>query len=484
MEFKMPPKEKKSLPLEVGRVVSIGGIQKQNLPYIFIWIIYYAWVVSFATWWTASPLTENVFSTELRSLLHTVNLFSSGIFIFIIRKEWFVKTARIGAVLVIVAVGMFLIAPNAQIEMLCAAIIGAALGIINTSILIPFVFTLNNTEKLYAVLGSNILINLISFFQKGDIRGYLHGNVELLLPFAMLVAALSAIVFFNEKHLPTVVETPGIDTPIFHSRIYLTLVFNCVFVILCKGAGKGILNIIASTSEYPILMWYSLGGLAGCISYLAIYAFNKRPFVWLGNITFASFAMGLFCNAFAVQIPGLDVVFSLLLGVSSTIGMINVYYILGVVGKKYNSMRYLRLSVFFIGICGGVSGVVMGNFIHYRNTFETSIIASMVSVTVMLLFIMLSTVVSQSQYYDDWAKDSEKKEIDNEQLYLFKKYNLSRREIEVCKLLLQGYTMRQVSGILSIAYSTVNTYCTSAYRKLEINSKAELLLLFKDYRMK
>ena len=111
-------------------------------------------------------------------------------------------------------------------------------------------------------------------------------------------------------------------------------------------------------------------------------------------------------------------------------------------------------------------------------------IASIITVAVMLLFIMLSAVVSQSQYYNDWAKDSEKTEIDNEQLYMFKKYRLSKREIEVCKLLLQGYTMRQISGILSIAYSTVNTYCTSAYRKLEINSKTELMLLFKDYSIK
>lgn len=440
--------------------------------------------MSFATWWTASPLTENVFSTELRSLLHIVILASSGIFIFIIRKEWFVKTARIGAILVIAGVGLFLIAPNPQMELLCAVIIGTALGIVNTSILMPFVFALNNTEKLYAVVGSNVLIGLLSLFQEGNAGNYLQGGGNLLLSSVMLVIALSATLFFKDNSLPVNSDAPGIDTPIFHSRIYLTLFFNCILAILCKGVGKGILNIAVSTSEYPVLIWHYFGILAGCIAYLAIYAHSKRPFVWLGNITFSFFAMGLFCNAFAVQIPGLVVPFALLLGIANAVGMINMYYILGVVGKKYTSMRYLRLSILLIGICGGVSGIAVGNFIHHRNTFEISIIASMVSVAVMLLFIMLSTVVSQSQYYDDWAKDSEKTEIDNEQLYLFKKYNLSRREIEVCKLLLQGYTMRQISGILSIAYSTVNTYCTSIYRKLGINSKAELLPLFKDYSMK
>ncbi|HOV41912.1 MAG TPA: helix-turn-helix transcriptional regulator, partial [Oscillospiraceae bacterium] len=80
--------------------------------------------------------------------------------------------------------------------------------------------------------------------------------------------------------------------------------------------------------------------------------------------------------------------------------------------------------------------------------------------------------------------DSQFSEIDNEQLNIFLKYKLSRREIEVCKLLLQGYTLRQISGILSIGYSTVNTYCTSIYRKTKINSRTELMQVFKDYRNK
>lgn len=481
MELKTPLNSKKPFLPEIGRVVSINGLQRHNLPYVFIWIVYYAWVVSFATWWTASPLTYNVFTTEFRSLLHIVILISSGIFIFIIQKEWFVKTARIGSVLVIIGIGLFLIAPNTKLDLFYAIIIGTSLGIINTSILMPFVFILNNTEKLYAIVGSNVLISLISLSQEISTGNYLQGGGDLILSFIMLAVAFSATLFFKKSNLPTVSETLSIDTPKFNSRIYLTLFFNCVFVVLCKGAGKGILNITASASEYPILMWYYLGGLAGCTAYFAIYALSKRPFIWLGNITFGCFAMGLFYNAFVDQIPGFAVTFALLLGIGSTVGMMNMYYILGVVGKKYNSMHYLRLSIFFIGIFGGVSGVVVGKFIHYKNTFEVSIIASIVSVAVMLLFIMLSAIVSQTQYYDDWAKDSEKTEIDNEQMYLFKKYNLTRREIQVCKLLLQGYTMRQISGILSIAYSTVNTYCTSIYRKLDINSKAELVPLFKDY---
>lgn len=58
---------------------------------------------------------------------------------------------------------------------------------------------------------------------------------------------------------------------------------------------------------------------------------------------------------------------------------------------------------------------------------------------------------------------------------------LTPKETEVCVLLLNGLTMRQISGALGIAYSTVNTYCTSIYRKLGINSKTELLVMFSEH---
>lgn len=63
-----------------------------------------------------------------------------------------------------------------------------------------------------------------------------------------------------------------------------------------------------------------------------------------------------------------------------------------------------------------------------------------------------------------------------------KDYKLTPAEIEVCSLLLDGYTLRQISVMVSKAYATINTYCTSIYRKLNINSRVELLLLLQEYK--
>ncbi len=44
-------------------------------------------MVAFATWWTASPVLDSAFDTQIRNIMHIVNLLSSAIFVFIIRKE-------------------------------------------------------------------------------------------------------------------------------------------------------------------------------------------------------------------------------------------------------------------------------------------------------------------------------------------------------------------------------------------------------------
>ena len=56
--------------------------------------------------------------------------------------------------------------------------------------------------------------------------------------------------------------------------------------------------------------------------------------------------------------------------------------------------------------------------------------------------------------------------------------NLSPREKQVVLLLLQGMTVRQVAPELGLTASTVSTYSKAIYKKLGINSRAELFLLF------
>lgn len=58
---------------------------------------------------------------------------------------------------------------------------------------------------------------------------------------------------------------------------------------------------------------------------------------------------------------------------------------------------------------------------------------------------------------------------------------LTQREREVFHLLVEGYTLRETAQRLGLKYSTVNTHMTGIYRKLGVNSRAELIIRYRDY---
>lgn len=128
--------------------------------------------------------------------------------------------------------------------------------------------------------------------------------------------------------------------------------------------------------------------------FLLFFAFASKPIIILGNTIFAIIAMGLLCNAFIPQAPAMAIPFAVLLGAGSTAGTINIYYVVGIIGKKFNSMRYIKWSVLLIGAFGGVAGIVLGNIIHSVNAFGLTLTASLVTVTVLLTFMILSPILA------------------------------------------------------------------------------------------
>ena len=297
-------------------------IRKQSLPYFTIWIFYYAWVIVFATWWTASPLTENTFGAGLRSVMHAVNLLSSAAFILLLRKEWFVRAARIGAALIIAGMSVYLAVSDPRVQTVSVLVVSVSLGLVNISILMPFVFALNNTEKLYAVIGSNALIGFLLLFWEQGGKDFLSSRDVLLLSFGLIVLTLAATVFFREDCLRNDVPVKEYNRPRMHFGAYMMLILSCVFGVLGKGVGKGILNVAAVGSDFPLMTIYHIGSLLGCLVYVIIYAFAGKCIYLTWNLAFGLLATGLLLNGFVFQAPELAVVFAFLFGIGNTIGML------------------------------------------------------------------------------------------------------------------------------------------------------------------
>lgn len=57
---------------------------------------------------------------------------------------------------------------------------------------------------------------------------------------------------------------------------------------------------------------------------------------------------------------------------------------------------------------------------------------------------------------------------------------LTPRERDLFFLLLEGYTLKESAKRLDVKYSTANTHMTGIYKKLEVNSRAELIIRYRD----
>ena len=55
---------------------------------------------------------------------------------------------------------------------------------------------------------------------------------------------------------------------------------------------------------------------------------------------------------------------------------------------------------------------------------------------------------------------------------------LTPRELDLYYLLLEGYTLKESAKELSVKNSTVNTHMTAIYKKLKVNSRAELIIKY------
>lgn len=58
--------------------------------------------------------------------------------------------------------------------------------------------------------------------------------------------------------------------------------------------------------------------------------------------------------------------------------------------------------------------------------------------------------------------------------------SLTPCEHDLFLLLLEGFTLQESAKQLSVKYSTANTHITGIYKKLKVNSRAELIIRYRD----
>lgn len=446
-------------------------VNKYNLQYMVTWIIYYAWVIVFTTWWVSSPTTDNIITNNSKILIHSLNLISSAVFVFILKPGWFKKSSCIGGILVLFSSVLIMLKMNDTLHLLAIIFLSISLGLLNISILIPMIYVLNSSQQLISIAVANLLLSVLIYMQETMI---LTINNGITFSFVMLLLSILPIIYFKSDDLQSQNINLTKDKKL-NKLMFFSIVLNCIYAILCKGMGKAFVVIVIENLNLSLNPIYYVGSIIGCFLSYLVNKIGKFGNYASWNIVYGLFIFSMYLYSHAYN-SFMYYVFAFSMGMVSSIGMINMYYGLSSIGKKYSNYLYVKLSILFIGIFGGISGVFFGNVFSNLDKNNISEMLSIFGFAVIIILLVISPSLYQSYYNDEVTK--KEREEDRIKVNL-KLYKLTCREEELCKILIEGNTLRQASVMMKISYYTANNYYKNIYKKLGINSKIELINLFK-----
>lgn len=335
-----------------------------------------------------------------------------------------------------------------------------------------FVFILNNAERFF---GSAFMILLV---------GLAKWNAEFLPARHILAKGLASVVIcalcvcMYSTRKKDFVGAGEKQVKKFDASIWLVLfLFFSYFAIRITG-------FYAPAFQYPdaAQLWGILA-LALVLLCIILQMVFQRSIWILCCVFFLSSIMSHVM--WYVQLPQAAYVFSEL----KEVGFLITFYLLGCVTNKFCDFRMHKRLVF---LCMAVLGALYAGIDILHLTVEsTQFIAVMTAAVLFAVFLLLSPAFSQRLFFADWSQEfrlinmvsladgaSQSDRAHQGQPPSLDDTSLSPREKQVVLLLLQGMTLRQVAPELGLTVSTVSTYSKAVYKKLGINSRAELFLLF------
>lgn len=456
--------------------LSVKQITKKNLPFFMAWIGMIIWLDS-----NALPIgavgETSLSQTSPSGIFSYIYPLSTIALICLFDIRRLLSYTKFSAAAAILGFLGAMLTGNGPVSYVGIALAAICCGHILASVGFGFFLILNNSERLYSLctgifLSKTILLSRIVFadsFQGTD--HYFTMQVLGLLP--LFICAL----FFQESDGQEAFESKAK----VHIRNYSVLFLALPVFVFNDFLAPTIWRSFTSIQPVTLNTYHAIGVFAGMIFVILLQQL-KFNICYVINSSFAGLALGFIINLVTFRSEGLMLISALLFGFSYATGFISIYCILGVIAKKTRSLTFYRVGILSCGLFY-VFGFALVNVLKNNNSETMLSVISVISVAIILMIFVLTPFFTKTINSEEWVDDFHRPDVTQESrlsAYL-REFNLTPREIEVCLLLLEGYTMRQISAILSISYSTVNTYCTSIYRKLKINSKTELVLMLSSY---
>ncbi len=382
-------------------------------------------------------------------------------------KERFRGLVKVAVAIMIIGFVPFVFLPYGYARLIFGIIFYIGLGGAVTSARCGYAFALNNAERL---IGMIVMFFTVTVFKLINSLGADGTIVTYIIPFTLLILLSVCLLRFKPEDFQVKEKSDKAD----EKGIYWALAF---FILYFSVDGYRASTVSSGASEY----FYMCIGMfiAGIILFVLLAVF--RLGTWhLWNLFF------VFC-----------VVFALFAGFTSTsgstkplyfsgglifIGWPLCIYTLGCAQRHFSSYALLKKCTVIFIIASPLT-TISSDLLYILFPESFHIITMIYVIAAVTVFLMLSPYSHKNLFSCVWIKEINKidmsllKEKINS-VDRFDGYSLTPRQKEIAILLLSAKTRRQIAGELEISESTVKMHVSDLYRKLNINSKAELFRIF------
>lgn len=368
----------------------------------------------------------------------------------------------------------FLFLPQGIPKLLCAVLTMTGLGGCVTAARCGFAFAANNAERMLGValaLGGRALLNFLDALFPDD--GFWDDAIFLYIyPLLTLVGLAVCLLLFRENDM----ESKEESTPQDSKGLYWALAIFIAFFALDR-----LLPYMGSNESTPLSA--SIGGIGKVVAlslFLVCMLLFKKG-IWHSWNLFLVITIITAGLAVFAQNPAVDTTLHLFKGIFLT-GWVAVLYLLACAQRRFASLKLLKqCTVIFVVISPltMLADQVALLFIpEYMALFSLGYV-----LVITIVFLLASPYIYKYLFSAIWISEMQKSDMTLlrekvEEADRFAGYGLTPREKEVTVLLLSANTMRMIAGELKISQSTVNMHTANLYRKLDINSKAELFMKF------
>jgi DNA-binding CsgD family transcriptional regulator len=337
-----------------------------------------------------------------------------------------------------------------------------------------FCFVLNNVERLISMAFIQIYYGFL--YATWNVFSGLHtGTWGGIIAIAIYVV----IVFFcriNQQEINTDNDGKGSGVP-------LVIVLSVIhYMIMCM------VNYIEWAQDGLSATAFGAGTLVsvGLVMVIQLLKGNNALYIWLLFLVLSLLGLGVLLY----DTPVTFISGSFTYGLGDSLGYIIIYYLCAGAIKQSKSLRMFRLYclVFFAKYL-----IISGIFSAYFNYFEMSnkFLAFGIVLVLVSLCLLFLPLIQKRLFNADWTdgihlKDMEeysKPFAETEEINVKDKLNLTPREEEIFTMLLSGKAPKDIAFILKISYDTVHFHQKNLYRKLSIQSRAELFARYADRKL-